>query len=848
MKSSRRAEESINEFLDGAWRDVVLAWRALRATPIVTLVAAGSLALGIGANTAIFSVLNSLLLRTLPVHDPSRLVLITDADRDYVRAWSYPVWAEIRQRPELFSHAAAWSFARFNLSTGVETEFIDGVWASGSFFETLGVPAVLGRTLSDRDDVRGGGPDGPVAVISHGFWQRRYGGAPDVIGRQLSLDSVMFTIVGITPAGFSGPEVGRTFDAIVPIGTEPLVRGADSFLDDSGATFLTIIARLRLNQTQAAAVIGLRQVQPQIREATLGAIGRLGSRDAIERYLKAPFALMSGATGFAGARDLRALYQRPLLTLMLVVALLLFIACVNVANLLAARAIARRHELSLRLALGASRARLVQQLLAEGVVLYGIGAILGLLLASWMSDALVRQLATAANPVFLDVSIDRRILAFTLGLTVLTTVLFGTAPAFRASSIAPSEALKEQPRRITGGARAPLSDWLIVVQVALSLVLLLAAGLFVRSFVALSSRPLGFEPSHVLLVNIDAHRTGNDAAQRIALFNRVLESVRAQPDVTDAALSLMTPIGRGQFTPVVDIQGVSDTRGPVWANLVSPGWLGTFQIPLVAGRDLNDRDRAGAPRVALVNETFARKFAEGRSPLGLTLTLYPQTPRMLRPIEIVGVVGDALYASLRSPAPPTFYVPLAQFDYLPEMGIRSINLEVRSRAASPSALTRNITAAVTRVNSQLSLTFRPLVEQVSDSMAQERLIAWLSGCFGALGVLLAAVGLYGVTTYSVARRRSEIGIRMALGATRRVVVSLVLRRVALLVGFGAVLGSVFSWWASKFVTALIYGLNVRDALTLVSSVIILIVVAVAATCLPTYRATRTDPGFVLRDA
>jgi len=844
----QQAAASIVRFIDGFWRDLSLACRTLGGSPIVTLVAAASLALGIGANTAIFSVVNSLLLRTLPVNDPARLVLITDTARDYVRAWSYPVWAEIRQRPRLFERAAAWSFTRFNLSIGGETEFVEGIWATGAFFETLGVPALVGRTLTDRDDIHGGGADGPVVVISYGFWQRRYGGAPDVIGRQLSLDAVMFTIVGVTPPEFTGPEVGRRFDAIVPIGTEPLVRGADSFLDNSGVTFLTMIARLGTSQSRDVATAGLRQVQSQIREATLGDIGRFGSRDAIDRYLKAPFALMPGGTGFAGARDLRALYQRPLLTLMLVVALLLLIACVNVANLLAARAIARRHELSLRLALGASRGRLVRQLLAESIVLYGIGAAGGLLLATWTSGALVHQLATAANPVFLEVSIDGRILAFTVGITVLTTLLFGTAPAFRASGIAPSEALKEPYRSIAGGSRTRLSDWLIVVQVALSLVLVFAAGLFVRSFVSLSTRPLGFDPSHVLLVDIDAHRTGNDAAQRIALYNRVLEGVRLLPGVADAALSLTTPVGKGQFTPLVDIQGVSDTRGPVWANLISPGWFGAFQIPIIAGRDLTDRDRAGAPRVAVVNETFARKFAQGRSPLGLTMTLYPQTPRMLGPIEIVGVVGDAVYASLRVPSPPTFYVPLAQFDYLGEMGIRSINLEVRARTGSPISLTRSITAAVAGINPQLSLTCRPLVDQVSDAMVQERLLALLSACFGALGLLLAGLGLYGVTTYSVARRRTEIGIRMALGARAGAVVRLLITRAAVLVGAGVILGSVVSLWASKFVTSLVYGLNARDAATLTSSAIVLMIVAAVATWVPTYRAMRTDPGLVLRDS
>ena len=533
---------------------------------------------------------------------------------------------------------------------------------------------------------------------------------------------------------------------------------------------------------------------------------------------------------------------------MLVVAFLLLIACVNVANLLVARAIGRRHELSLRLAIGASRARLVRQLFAESAVLYGIGAGAGLLIAAWMSDALVRQLSTTGNTVVLDVSIDGPVLAFTVGITVLTTLLFGTAPAFRASGIAPIDALKEQQRTVSGRTRPALSDWLIVVQVALSLVLVFASGLFVRTFVSLNTRPLGFEPAQVLLVNIDAHRTSNDAVQRITLYERLRGAVRDVPDVAEAALSLTTPVASGQFTPSVEIEGISDTRGPVWANLVSPGWFGTFRIQLVAGRDLADRDRAGAPRVAVVNEAFARKFAEGKSPIGRTMALYPRTPRTLGPIEIVGVVGDAVYSSLRSPAPPTFYIPLAQFDYLPELGIRSITLDVRSKGASPIGLTKSITAAVTSVNPELSLTFRPLANQVSDSLAQERLIATLSACFGALALLLAGLGLYGVTSYSVASRRTEIGIRMALGASAAAIGRLVILRTALLVGAGVVVGAAFSLWASKLVSTLVYGLESRDMPTLATSMTVLAFVAACAAGLPARRAIRTDPGAVLRDA
>ena len=839
-----RAESKRTPF-DDVWRDVRLACRALRATPVVTAVAIASLALGIGANTAIFSIINSLLLRSLPVKEPAKLVLLTD-NSTRVRVWSYPLWMQIRERPELFESSAAWSFTRFNLAPGGETQFVDGLWASGSFFDTLGVTALFGRTFSDVDDQPGGGPDGPIAMISSGFWQRRFGASPDVIGRSLALDGVPFTIVGVTPPGFFGPEVGRTFDVIVPIGNEPAVRGRDSFLDSSGTTFLTIIARLRSNQSLDAATGELRRLQPDIRAATVAEFGRFASNAAIERYLKAPFVLASGATGYSGARDLRSLYKRPLLAIMGVVALLLIVACVNVANLLTARAIAKRHELSLRLALGASRWRLVRQVLSESVVLYGLGAAVGLAFATWGGPVLVSQLSTWTDTVFFDFANDRRVLGFTVTITALTTILFGTVPAFRASRGAPLDALRWQGR---GGAQGlgNVTGGLIVVQVALSLILVVAAGLFARTFKSLSTKPLGFAPAQVILVTVDAHRTSNDPAQRLMLYERVRDSVRLLPGVAEAALSLTTPLGSGQFTPLVRIDGVSDTRGPVWANLVSPGWLTTFQTPLVAGRDLTDRDRAGTPRVAIVNEAFARKFAAGTTVLGRTITLYPGTPRALGPIEVVGVAGDAVNGSLRDAAPPTFYLPLAQFDYLTDLGIRTINLSVRARTESPMALAAGISTAIATVSTQLAITSRPLLAQVNAALVRERLMALLAGFFGALALLLAGLGLYGVTAFTVATNRTEIGIRIALGASVLRAIRPVLARTAGLVCLGVVVGTAISLWASSLVAALIYGVEARDPATLAGSMVMLAVVAGLAAWLPARRAARIDPAVVLRE-
>jgi predicted permease len=526
---------------------------------------------------------------------------------------------------------------------------------------------------------------------------------------------------------------------------------------------------------------------------------------------------------------------------------LLLIACVNVANLLVARAIARRHELSVRLAMGATRARLVKQLLIEVFVLYGLGAAGGLVIALWSSRVLVHQMSTPGNTIFLNLSLDGRVLGFTIAVTVITTLLFGSAPAFRAARVAPIEAIKRRGRTGHGQVPAALSGSLIVVQVALSLILVFATGLFVRSFMSLSGRSLGFEPAKVAIVNINSHRSATPPAGRLAVYERVRDAVRAQPDVDGAALSLTVPVGGRQFTPLVEISGVTDTRGPVWANLVSPGWFDTLGIPKIAGRDLTDADRAGTTRVAVVNESFVRKFASGRNPLGVTLTLYPHTPLTLGPIEIVGVVGDAVYSSIRDPVPPTFYIPLPQFDHLAELGIREINLNFRSRTESPMELSKSVSAAITSVDPNLSLTFSPLLGRVSAALTQERVVARLSACVSVLALLLAGLGLYGVAVEAAASRRTEIGIRMALGATGARIMSLMFKRAFVPVTAGVALGIVISLWAAKLVGSLLYSVESRDLGTLSGAVVVLLTVAALATWFPARRAVCAQPGAVLRE-
>jgi putative ABC transport system permease protein len=832
-------------------QDIRLAFRALRATPVVSLIAILSLALGIGANTAIFSLVDSVILRALPVKEPGQLVMLSDepgakvANTRGITSWTNPIWEQVRAPRDMFDSVFAWSTSRFNLAAGGETQFVDGIWASGRMFETLGVPAMIGRTFTEADDVRGGGPDGPVAVISYSFWQRRFGGTANAIGQRLSLDKVSFTIVGVTGPDFFGPDVGRAFDVAIPIGTEPLFRGKESALDQRSWWWLSVMARLKSGQTIDAGTAAIRAYQPQLREATLPPDWRPSDQ---KDYLKEPFTLVSTA---GGSSQLRNRYRQPLVTIMVVVALVLLIACANIANLLLARSAARRHEWSVRLALGASRWRLVRLLLMESLLLSAVGASLGLLVARWGSQLLVRQLSTQTNTVFLDLTLDWRVLAFTSAVTILTALLFGTAPAFRAAGVAPMEAIKEHGRGSSQESRISLASGLVVAQVALSVVLVVAAGLFMRTFSSLANVHLGFDRDRVLLVTVNAQRTEIPPTDRLATYDRIRQRVAAVPGVAAAAASFVTPVSGGTWNNRIDVPGgveLPERQRVSNFNAITPGWLTTFGTGLVAGRDIRDSDAKSAPPVILVNQAFVKKFLNGASPLGKTVVIGAGSRFAQPPREIVGVVADAVYRALREPIPATMYVPLAQFDDSRSPAPPSMSVSVRSSTGSPALLARSVSAAIAEINPDLALTFRPLADQVNASLTQERVVAILSGFFGGLALLLAGLGLYGVTSYAVTRRRTEIGIRMALGAAPGGVIRLVLSRVSILVAIGVIVGAGVSWWASQFVTTLLYGLEPRDPGTLVQSAAVLVAVGALAGWLPAHRASRIDPAEVLRDS
>lgn len=811
--------------------------RLLRQSPAFTLVAVSSLALGIGATSAIFALVDSVLLKTLPVHEPERLVLLAGGS-----SWTNPIWEQVRDRQhQLAGGAAAWSDVRFDLSRGGRTEFVEGLWVSGGFFDVLGVPALLGRTISASDDNRDGGANGPVAVISYRFWQRHFGGAADVVGRAITLDRTPFTVIGVTPPGFFGPAIGRSFDVAVPLGTQAIVRGRESWLDARSAWVLQIVARLKPGQTAEEATRAIREAQPQIREATRPN----WPSPMAAQYLRDGLTWVPAA---AGPEGVRTQYARPLLIIMAVVGLVLLIACANIANLLLARAAARQHEFSMRLALGASGSRLVRQLLAESLLLATLGAGLGLVFAVWGSRMLAAQLSTPRSIVALDLPLDWRVVAFTVLVAISTAVLFGLAPALRARRSEPNEAMKEQGRTLTGGRARPLGGPLVAVQVAFSLVLVTGAGLFMRTFASLATLDLGFDRDPVLAVDVDLSRSRIAPEAREALFTRIRDAVAAVPGVAGAGLSSITPVsGSGWNGPVLlrDRPDLTGRERMTFFNSVTPGWFATYGTALRAGRDFDARDTAHAPPVGVANEAFVRKFLPGVNPIGATVQ-YERGPREgPLSVEIVGVVQDAAYRSVRDPVPPVLYLPVAQahVDHMPA----EMTLSVRAAAGPPALLTRSVTDAVAAIDRDVSLTFRPLAAYVDGALVRERMMAMLSGFFGALAVLLAGLGLYGMTAYAVSRRRTEIGIRMALGAEPAGVVGLVLRRVAVPVAAGLVGGAALSWWASRFVGALLYGLEPRDPGTFAGAAILLTAIAGLAAWLPARRASRIDPARVLRE-
>ena len=820
-------------FLDTLAQDTRYALRTLRANPGFAATAILSLALGIGANTAIFSILNAVMLRSLPVEDPQRLVQLAAPEGSAYNPYvTNPIWEQVRDHQQAFSGTLAFSANRFDLAAGGESHFAEGLWVSGDYFRVLGVPAMRGRVFTPDDDLHGGGHAGPVAVISHGFWKRHFAGDPAIVGKPIRLNRHPFTIVGVTPPWFRGLDVDTAYDVAIPIGCEPILHTDHSYLDSRSSWWLRILGRLPPGETPQQAEAKMKALAPEIYRATL--LPEWGAND-----LRRQFALRPAATGFS---DTGHQYRTALFTLMAVVGLVLLIACANIANLLLARAAARQREISIRMAIGAARRRVIRQLMSESLLLSVLGAAAGLLFAVWGSQLLVSFLSKAGSELQLDTTPDLRVLAFTMGVAVLTGLLFGLAPALRATSISPNDALKEHARGMVSG-RFGLGRALVAFQVALSLMLLVGAGLFLGTFRNLLGTDLGFNRHDVLLVRASTMTSNIPKERRPRVYGEIVERLRAIPGVVAASSSLLTPISGDAWNNFVEPEGYTpkgkdDTI--VYFNAVSPGYFATMRTPLLLGRDFSAHDDAGAPKVMVIGESAARRFFGEANPIGKTIRY--EWPAGKQVYQVIGVVKDTKYQEVHEDLLLSAYFPCAQYaDRFPE-----VTFAVRSERPVKTLIPA-VRAAVGEVNRDIALEFHNFETQVNDSLLQPRMVALLSAFFGGLALLLAMVGLYGVTAYGVARRQAEIGIRMALGAQPASVVWLVLREVAAMLAVGTLLGLGASLAAGRLVANLLYGVKPYDAAPLALAALVLGIATGIAAYLPAHRAARLDPVAALRE-
>ena len=824
-------------------QDLRLAIRGLCSTPVITAVAILSLALGIGANTAVFSLVDSLLLRDLPIVDPDRLTVLSTGLGEEHQQYSNLTVDQVRRYATNFDGVCAWAFpGKGTLGVGADARTVDRQFVSGDYFSTLGVRPAVGRLITASDDRRGGGSEGLVAVISYPFWQREYAGTPHIIGSKVLLDRVPVTVIGVTPPAFFGVIVGRSFDIAIPVSAQPVVMSSTPYPDDG--PWLRVMLRLKRGQSLQEATTAIRAAQAAIRAGSVPKAAGDG-----DTYLKQPFRLDFAGSGVSPLRDR---FERPLLALLAVVGLVLLIACANVANLMLVRGAARQHELVVRVALGASRWRLARPLLAESVLISAAGASVALAFAAWIGQAIVGQLSTFMMPIALHISTDWRMLAFTAAAMIATTVLFGVVPAVRAGAVVPASVMQSSDR--LGGAaggESRLSVALIILQVAVSLTLTVTAGLLVRSFERLARAPLGFERDHAIVVTIGSPSV--PAADRPAFYRRLVTAVRAVPGVASAGGAMNPPIVGmliGNF--VVSEPGVApppEAEPFSQSDQITPGLLAAHGLTLEAGRDFEDRDSKTGEPAMIVNEAFVRRYIRSEAIIGRAVSLTYRMPSQgdfaLGPRTIVGVVSDSVYRSMRDRGHPTVYLPLQGDGPILHS---NFYIAVRASGGSPRLLTRQVLGAMLALNRDLELTVRPIGEQIDAALAQDRLVAFLGAFFGALAVMLAALGLYGITAYSVARRQTEIGVRMALGAAPADVVRLVLSRVALLLGTGVGVGAVASVWASSLVGSLLYGIQPRDPATLMWAAVILAIVGASAGWLPAWQASRTDPATVLRNS
>ena len=829
-------------FVDTLWQDLRYAVRVLRKHRTFSLVAILTLALGTGANAAIFQLVNAIRLRALPVERPAELVSIgiNTHGKDRVgRAlgrrpfFSEPLWQSLRAEQQAFSELFAWGTTDWNIATDGEYRPVRGLYVSGNYFEGLGINAHVGRVLTDADDQKGCGA--PGAVLTHGFWQTQYGGNPAVLGQRITLGGRPFEILGVTPPQFFGTEVGRSFDVAVPLCAEPIIRGALSGVGHTDVSFLDMMGRLKPGWTTERADAHLASLSPGIFAST---VSPRYTREAAQDYARFAFTAKNAGTGVSGVRRT---YQTPLWILFAATGLVLLITCANLANLLLARATARQREIAVRLAIGAGRGRIVRQMLSESVLLAALGAAGGMLLAQWLSQSLVAFLSTGSSRLFVDLAPDWRVFAFIASLAAITSVLFGLSPAVQATGTNPGAAMQTGSRSTTDSRQRFMARRaLVVVQVALSLVLVIGAVLFGRSLRNLLTVDLGFRQKGILVVDVDTRESPVTDAARAAIYAQVMERVRAVPGVEHAAESYILPMSGSGWNEKVIISG-EKKPGVVNVNRVGADYFKAMGTPLLAGRTFGPDDRLGATSTAIVNESFARKYL-GEHPLGRTFQFEIPGSEPQSVYHVIGVVKDTKYMDLREAFTPIAYLHTAQGTEVSPF----LDLVLRSDLPAAS-LTPSVTRAVREALPGTTIAYDSIETYVRDSLVTERLMTTLSGFFGVLAMVIASIGLYGVMSYLVTRRKVEIGIRMALGADPRSVIGMMLRESAVLLAWGVAIGILLAVLTTRWAAAMLFGLTPWDPVSFALGVSALGLVSLLAAWLPARRAARLAPTIALQD-
>jgi predicted permease len=813
-------------FLDTTIQDLRYAWRMMRKTPGFTAAAIMSLALGIGANTAIFTLVEAVMLRTMPIADPDRLFYFAHGSADNPGTSSnYGLFEQYAALTGVFDGVTAYNTNAFKVTTPDGIESIDGLWVSGNFHAVAGVPIALGRGFAaERDRDIGASM---IAVISDHYWARRFNRSSNVLGHPLVVNGHTVTIVGVTAPEFSGLQPGTRPDVTLPLSVRVL--DDKDFLDMRDTwTSLSILGRLKpdVSEAQATAAADVALQQFMAREENQWIVKRWPGAFTAARLMPAA----------KGSRSLRQRYETPLTVLMSLVGLILLIAATNVANLLLVRGEARAKEVAIRLCVGGGRLRLIRQFLTESLLLAIVSALLGFVLAQWGTQAIMAFFESLEQPIFLDVSPNLRVLSFTTAIALATALLFGLTPALNSTRVELTPALKDGGGN-SGSARRrwTVGYTLVVTQVALGVVVIAVAGLLARSLYNLKTLDAGFDGDHVLVFTLDSYGTALHEDRRAALYAELLARLHKLPGAIRVAASRSVPIHTSGNARLLDLPGPPDTsfERSAFTNAITPGYFDAFGIRLLRGRDFNDYDTSASPRVAMISTTMARLYFGDRDPLGETIGFQSEKDKRL---TVVGVVEDTHQMNLRENAPAIVYTPMAQ-----ETPQFWINFAIRT-AQEPAALSAAAVAAARSASKHVVIRYvRTMEQQVNASLVRERLLASFSAGFAVLALILAAVGLYGVMSYNVTRRRREIGIRMALGARRGSVLIEVLRQTVVVSMIGIAIGVIAVLLTTQYMTTLLFGLSERDPATLAAVAMVLLLTASVAGFFPAHRAATIDP-------